>query len=318
MNNIKISVIVPLYNNEKYMRRCLDSLLSQTLKDIEIIVVDDASTDRTWQYLNLYYVAIKNIRRIRHRVNKGTGEARNTGLRIAQGEFVTFVDHDDYVEPTYLEIMYNNAKDYNADVSACGVRVFWLDNKASVYTSYKADLEGHNEIFKNIINSSIDTATWGKIVSRKLIEKYNIQYPNCVMEDIIFWIHVFCYTKHYVSVPNLLYNWCINEKSQTLGVGKESDSIDNFCEIFDRAQKILQNVKNNGVFLSDSEECAIYNYLIISSVYTLHKYMSDNEWENFKSLLYERIKDKFGMSAEYIFAILSMYRNLYISNKGNK
>lgn len=311
---MKISVIIPMYNNEKYMRRCIDSVLAQTLKDIEIIIVDDASTDKTWKMLNFYYMNVHKIKKVRHKTNLGTSASRNTGIKLAQGEYITWVDHDDYIEPTYLEVLYNNAKKYDADISACGVRVLWIDNTPSIYAKLNAHFYGNEEILKGITDLHIDTATWGKIVSHKLIEKYKLQFPDCVMEDIIFWVNVCCYAKKYVSTETILYNWCVNSGSQSFGSGCGEKNIETFSSILSRANAIVKSARDNGAIISESSEKNIYIFLISSSIYTMHKYMFDDKWNEFRRLFEEKCS-KMGENTEYILALFNLYRKLYIQRK---
>lgn len=119
MNNIKVSVIIPAYNASKYIKECIESILASTLKELEIIVVNDGSTDDTPAILDLY-TREKEIVTI-HQTNGGPSKARNTGLIRAQGEYVGFVDSDDWVENNMFEIMYNAAKKECADIVWCNI-----------------------------------------------------------------------------------------------------------------------------------------------------------------------------------------------------
>src|SRR5574344_1424030 len=110
MENPKVSIIVPIYNVEKYLDRCMESLLNQTLKDIEIIMVDDGSPDNCPKMCDEYAKRDKRVKVI-HKKNGGLGYARNSGLDIATGEYVAFVDSDDYVDVNMYETLYNFAKD---------------------------------------------------------------------------------------------------------------------------------------------------------------------------------------------------------------
>ena len=123
--NPKVSIIVPVYNVEKYLDRCMESLLNQTLKDIEIILVDDGSPDNCPQMCDDY--AKKDSRvKVVHKANAGLGYARNSGLDVATGEYVAFVDSDDYVELDMYEQMYEASLNYQVQMVLCG---FNRDNK---------------------------------------------------------------------------------------------------------------------------------------------------------------------------------------------
>ena len=122
----KISVIVPVYNVESYLRRCIDSILDQTYKNIEIVLIDDGSTDSSGDICDIYadrYAIIKSI----HKENKGPSDTRNVGVENAKGEYIYFLDSDDYIIRDCLDILYKNAKESDADLS-CGSFGFFDDN----------------------------------------------------------------------------------------------------------------------------------------------------------------------------------------------
>ena len=120
MKNYKISIVVAVYNLEKYLPRCLDALVNQTLQDIEIICVDDGSTDSAPQIIDEYAIKYPEKVKAFHKENGGEFTTRNYGLERATGEYVTFVDTDDYVDLTWAEKLYNAAKKNDADIAVCG------------------------------------------------------------------------------------------------------------------------------------------------------------------------------------------------------
>lgn len=122
----KISVIIPVYNAEKYLRKCIESVLNQTFGDFELLLVDDGSPDHSGEICDEY--AQKDSRvHVFHKPNGGTANARNYGLDHSQGDYVAFIDNDDYVEPTYLGDMYSAMTHYDVDLVCCGA---WLDEKS--------------------------------------------------------------------------------------------------------------------------------------------------------------------------------------------
>ena len=118
LNNIKVSIIVPVYNSEKYLQTLINSLIAQTLKEIEIIVIDDGSTDSSGKILDDYQSELEKIKVI-HKQNAGVSAARNTGLEVASGEYIGFVDSDDWIEKDMYEKLYNTAKLKNCNVVIC-------------------------------------------------------------------------------------------------------------------------------------------------------------------------------------------------------
>lgn len=113
---IKISVIIPVYNVEEYLKECLDSVINQTLKEIEIICIDDCSTDSSYSILEEYAKKDSRIVLIKNKENMGVGYNRNIGIKEAKGEYIGFIDSDDYISEDYYENLYNTAKKYNSDV----------------------------------------------------------------------------------------------------------------------------------------------------------------------------------------------------------
>lgn len=305
-NDIKVSVIIPMYNDEKYLRRCIDSMLNQTLKDIEIIVIDDASTDKTWKMLNLYYAGVHKIKKIRNKNNIGTSESRNIGIEVARGKYLTWVDHDDFAQPNYLEVMYNNAEAHNADVSACGVRISVENQGEGAYVSRNLLLTSNEQILEEMSKFNVDTATWGKIVRADIIKKYNLRFSNTVMEDIFFWFSVFCHTNKYVSVEAMLYTWNFNSGSQSFIVGNYERNIDNFISVVERAKTVV-----NTVDVSNEIKDKLIVFLIETAVYTMHKYMYE-KWDDFSVHILNKLKLSFGENAYQIYTLFSMYRNMRV------
>lgn len=121
-SGIKISIIIPVYNIAEYLPRCLDSVLVQTHKNLEIIVVDDGSIDSSKDVINAYAEKDSRIVAI-FKENSGVSDTRNKGLEIATGDYIGFVDGDDYIEPDMYEILLKNALKYNADISHCGYKL---------------------------------------------------------------------------------------------------------------------------------------------------------------------------------------------------
>ena len=116
----KISVIIPVYNVEKYISRCLDSILNQSYKNVEIIIINDGSTDKSGLICDEYSKRYDNIR-VFHKENGGVSSARNLGITVAKGEYITFADPDDFLNKDMYKILYDNAKNNNSDITICSV-----------------------------------------------------------------------------------------------------------------------------------------------------------------------------------------------------
>ena len=128
-----VSIIVPVYNTERFLNRCIDSVLAQTYSDWELLLVDDGSTDSSGSICDEYATQDSRIR-VFHKENGGVSSARNLGLDYARGEWITFVDSDDYIAPDMIEKLYETQKRNNADITVCGYR--WVDKEGKNLKSF--------------------------------------------------------------------------------------------------------------------------------------------------------------------------------------
>ena len=178
--NIKVSIIVPIYNVEDYLHECLESLVNQTLKDIEIILIDDGSTDSSGEICEEYE---KNDKRIKvlHKQNAGQSAARNDGLNISRGEYVIYVDSDDFIVINACERLYNTAKKYNAEI----VHGDLLNDKEKMLDASFRKIDGENEAIdgldflkQTIITKSYDIVPFIKMIKRSHILENNIRFKE--------------------------------------------------------------------------------------------------------------------------------------------
>lgn len=179
MSNIKVSIIVPVYNVEKYIDKCLDSLVHQTLKDIEIIVVNDGSPDNSQMIIDDYVEKYPEIVRSYIKKNGGLGDARNFGLEKATGEYIGFVDSDDWVDIKMFDSMYNMAKEQDADIVICDLKEIndgWKDG--NVAYGYRGERYGEINKYDFILNSLNPAFAWNKLYRHSLfcIKKFPLQW----------------------------------------------------------------------------------------------------------------------------------------------
>lgn len=221
----KVSIIVPVYNVEKYLDRCMQTLLSQTLEDIEIVLVDDGSPDNCPKLCDEY--AKKDPRvKVVHKENGGLGSARNSGLDVATGEYVAFVDSDDYNSVEAYEVLYNKAKETDADIVYAG---FTMQNSDG--TKSKCFVLDHTWVGKDITaflqsmifdtKPDIDTiwmSVWNGLYKRDLIERNKIRFfseREYLSEDILFHTMLVPLCKKIVCIPQTFYHYCYNGTSLT-------------------------------------------------------------------------------------------------------
>lgn len=184
MNEILVSVIIPVYNVEKYLPKCLESVINQTLKQIEIICVDDGSTDNSLNILNEYAEKDKRIKVLTQK-NLYAGVARNTGLKIAKGKYLSFLDSDDIFELTMLEEMYKKAVIDNSDVVACGFDIY--DSDTNKITRQKLIKDKYVKLspfkpsrLKDELFDFSSPNAWTKLFRHELFKKYNLEFVNTI------------------------------------------------------------------------------------------------------------------------------------------
>lgn len=227
--NPKVSVIVPCYGVEKYLDRCLNTLVNQTLHEIEIILVDDGSLDKVPQMCDNWQLKDSRIKVI-HKKNGGLGFARNSGLNMASGEYVAFIDSDDFVDSSMFESLYNEAITSNADAVFCGFRSeqkdgSWKDcNEIQLRTVFEGN-DVLNFMLDMIASAPYEPcerkfqmSVWHSIYKREIIFQNNILFPSeryVVSEDIPFQVDFLSKANRIVYVPEVYYSYCLNASSLT-------------------------------------------------------------------------------------------------------
>lgn len=219
--NVKLSIVVAVYNLEKYLPRCLDALVNQTLQEIEILCVDDGSTDSAPQIIEEYKSKYPEKIKTFHKENGGEFTTRNYGLERAIGEYVTFVDTDDYVEKNWAEKLYIAAKENDADLAVCGFERIDLETNKVVATN----MTNFGNTVKNIVPNDdyllfINPAPWNKVYKREKIKDLRF-LPFRGFNDTMFLAS--CYTKmnKIAFVPDVLYHYYLRYDSQIHTVNKQ-------------------------------------------------------------------------------------------------
>jgi glycosyltransferase involved in cell wall biosynthesis len=201
----KVSIIVPVYNVEKFIKRCLNSLINQSLKDIEIICINDGSTDKSLQILEEF--AQKDDRVIIiNQDNSGVSVARNNGIDNASGEFIGFVDSDDWVDLDFYEKLYNTAKSHDADIAVGGIiRLHKYHKKYHLKLEKEISTSDTNQKFI-LCDVPEKSYTWNKIYNREKILELNLRFEEGrIFEDVIFTPQALYHMGNLVTVPNTYY-----------------------------------------------------------------------------------------------------------------
>ena len=228
---MKISVIIPVYNSSTYLRKCLDSVVNQTLKDIEIIIINDGSTDDSKNIIEEYTGKYKNIIFI-DQENKGIGKTRNIGIKMATGEYITFVDSDDYIKENMLEEYYKYAKKHNFDL-VIGSYIKKINNKEIIFENNKFKT-GNVKTTPQILYL-IEYGPWAKLYKREMIINNNIYFDEKrKYEDMPFVSKALLKSKLIGQITEPYYYYIIHNNSETTTMDKRIfDILDILKEIKD-------------------------------------------------------------------------------------
>lgn len=237
--NYKLSVIIPIYNVEKYIERCLHSLFNQTLNDIEYIFVDDASTDNSIklveQILNNYPERKEKVKFIKFNEHKGIAEARKMGILNSAGEYIIHCDPDDYIELDMYKVMYMEAINKNVDIVSCN---YWIENNEGCRIVKKIYSKNPQICLKKFYKKNRDVySLWDKLVLRKLVIENNIvPFESCNYgEDLGCIIRILYYAKSISHINKPLYHYCYRKNSLT----QIAKNINFFYEY----DKLLKNIE---------------------------------------------------------------------------
>ncbi len=236
-NKIKVSVIVPVYNVEKYLEKCLNSLVNQTLQDIEIIVVNDGSPDNSQKIIDKFYKKYPNKIKKFVKENGGLSSARNYGINKAVGEYLAFVDSDDYVDIDMYEKMYNRAEDTNSEVVCCPlIKEYLFTNKKEYYKFQNLSVFGKSVVESPEILMTVKSYAYNKIYKTDFWRKFRFEFKNQWFEDseLIYNVLLKANKIEYVNTPFPHYikerpgaiTFTFNEKMYD--IFKSCDSIINF------------------------------------------------------------------------------------------
>ena len=214
MSQKKVSVIVPVYNVEKYLRKCVESIKNQTYRNLEIILVDDGSSDHCGEICDELATSDSRIRVI-HKENGGLSDARNAGMDISTGDYIGFVDSDDYIDEDFHEILVENLEKYNADISCCRYTNVWEDGrKEPVGNDDSVHIyEGTEALKEYLYGKTLDPFSVNKLYRAEMLG--NATYTNCryrfikgiLSEDNPFCVELFKQTNKVVLVGKSRYNY---------------------------------------------------------------------------------------------------------------
>lgn len=278
----KVSVIVPVYNVEKYIQKCLESLINQTLKDIEIIVVNDGSTDNSDNIIREYVKKYNDKIKYYIKKNGGLSDARNYGLKFATGDYIAFLDSDDYVDTTIYEKMYNKAIKEKCDYVECDF-IWKYDNKE------KRDI-GIRYKNKHEMLIRARVVAWNKLIKRNLIEKIKIEFPKGLRyEDVEFFYKLLPHIQKFGVVEECLIYY-VQRDSSIANTQNERTS-----EIFKVLDNVIDYYKHQEIYNEYKTELE-YTYarlLLCSSFLRIVKIKNKQTRKKLLNETWKNLNDKF-------------------------
>lgn len=270
MNEV-ISVIVPVYNVEQYLDKCINSILNQTYKNIEVILVDDGSPDNCGKVCDEYSKMDSRIKVI-HKENGGLSDARNVGIDNANGKYICFVDSDDYIENRYIELLYRAIKENNVDIAQCGINKISNDEIFIENIGYKKnEVKSSKKMLEDLYTTNWENIlVWNKMYLKQIFE--DVRFPKGKIHEDEFTTHKVLYKVEKISiVDSYLYNYRQNEDSIT---GKKFNL---------KRLDILEAIESRLDFFQKNKENELYkltleNYLaVLRNMYiNVEKYISDS------------------------------------------
>ncbi len=331
-----VSIIIPMYNAEKYIGECLDSILAQTFTDFEVIIVDDCSTDNSRAVVQSYLPKFGDkLQFVRSEKNSGgcPGIPRNTGIRLSCGEYILFVDSDDAITPTALEELYPLAKKFDADVVHCEKFFRVTGNVSSIHLrkDFQIDtgdlcggfvneptLETNDfaELMQKFCDKHFEASTWNKLTRRRLIMEHGIEFPDTrTYQDFIFNFKALCFAEKILRIPDVVYYMYRDVPNSNSKVAKatlektlnfRADTIikglkvlDDFMDRFEFFKKNL-NLRYGVLNLFVNFNLPKFLYFSVQyPPYVIHEILKLGEIKNHKDV---------DVLVAYLFSVISMQR----------
>lgn len=319
----KISVIVPVYNVEKYLSQCLDSIIHQTYKNLEIILVDDGSTDSSGLICDNYSQKDKRIKII-HKCQGGLSDARNAGLKIATGEYISFIDSDDFIDKNMYSILINNTQKYNSDIVWFNYYNYYSKkhfiNSSIIKNNDLYDLSSSDKIkfAKNLFYQyKMDAHVWAKLYKRSIFN--NIKFPyGKLFEDIFVLLPILSNAKIISTIPDCLYFY--RNRSESIvnqyfkqNIIKNIDFIESRIILAINSKNHFPNIPESNLFLFDVLKTAFDTLYKFDNYHTQQKIIT----HLMSKLLKEKlpVKIKLRIIRRYFYALFKEINYVYSYKK---
>ncbi len=283
---IKLSVIIPCYNVEEYLSKCIDSVIDNKLDDIEIVLVNDGSKDNTLKIIKEYKKKYKDIIKVVDQKNQGLSMARNAGIEVSSGEYITFLDSDDYVDIKMYSSMLDKAKEGNFDIVVCGVKMLYPDHEINVSTGVNNDCTNKEEV-KDVMYNFYPAAC-NKLYKREIID--DLRFKKGVwFEDVEFMYRLLPYVKSIGVVNEYYYYYLQREGSITYVYNSK------LYDFMYNLDGVIEYYKENDLYNDYKEEIeyTYVRYLFATFIKRLAKMNDKKEFNKGVDTVIKAVNDKF-------------------------
>lgn len=312
----KLSIVVPVYNVGSLVKKCIESLLNQSFSDIEVLIINDGSTDDSVSYIEPY---LENEKvKYYYQNNQGLGKARNVGLELSSGEWITFVDSDDWVDLDLYTIMINRLENDKSDIAICSVK--------NEYSNYVCSEDRYKYVFSNTLsnytalnilaqcennNYMISPVVWNKVYRKSIILNNNIRFlENSYWEDDVFTFQIFMRANKVSIVPDIYYHYFYRENSITNDFSKKhmDDIIDSFKVLYSYIEKNEPQSIDIKTMVNSYFDRAISSMLRM----LFCNEPSVKKQKDYIIYFYERFSKTFSMSEAISYLDINRIHNLFI------
>lgn len=309
MSNIILSVIVPVYNVEKYLKKCLDSVLNQEIDNYEVIVVNDGSQDNSQSIIDQYVNQNPSIIKSLIKQNGGLSSARNYGVKHANGEYICFIDSDDYVEKNHYKKMLELAIKDDADLVVTDFEYVWENNPSKKL--YKHGIETENIDYRKAMFLS-PLFSWNKMYRKKLFDDLECKYPEGLWyEDIPVTLRYTAHSKKISYLKGLGFHY-LQRESSIMGTNYS----DKMNDIFIIYQLLYDTFKNEGLFNEYKEEME-YSFVEALLVYGAFRFLRTEHYKELMSKSFDFVKSHFPnyLNNKYLYKL--GYKNKFFLKTNN-
>ena len=282
----KLSVIMPIFNAEQFLADTIDSILKQDFEDFELLLIDDGSKDNSKKICEEYEKKDKRVKVLKKQ-NEGVSKTRNLGIEKAEGEFLYFVDADDYVKDNMFSVLMKNIQIYNADISMCGYQIIEDKSTIEYYGTKKQYLYNNNEAIKIFLKEEqFGVALWNKIFRKTIIENLRFDEKLRINEDKWFLFNVILNANNVIYKDEILYSYIKRSTSATSGKFSER-----FMDVIDVNDRIIKTMEKDD---DELKALAKVNSLINNMIVYRKLIFSENcrEYKKEKKIIRDNISKK--------------------------